>query len=63
MSDFQRGLDSVLISGVYNLSGGQEMKSLKIGQLAKKAQVNIETVKWMFPHATHCSVCGAIRKS
>ena len=41
-----RGLDSGLRYRVYNIYRGEMMKSLTIGQLAKRAEVNIETIRF-----------------
>lgn len=41
-----RGLDSGLRYRVYNVCKGEMMKSLTIGRLAKRAEVNIETIRF-----------------
>ena len=53
-------LDSVLRSRAYIINGDKKMKELTIGQLAKKAGVNIETIRYyerrgliLEPHRSH----------
>ena len=43
---FKKRLDSVLRYRVYNSYGGEKMKHLTTGQLAKKAGVNVETIRY-----------------